>query len=119
MLDESHLIAAVRYVERNPVSAGIVNNAWEYTWSSAAYHVGHIEDDALVKDRNLYGLVNDWRNYLSGEKEDEFNTIRKATRIGRPAGNDDFIIAMEGRTGRVLRQVKPERKKRIEISVIY
>src|SRR5512136_1539223 len=60
------------------------------------------EDDYFVKDRNLYGLVNDWRIYLSEEKEDEFNTIRKATRTGRPAGNADFIIAMEGRTGRVL-----------------
>lgn len=112
VLDERHLLAAVRYVERNPVSAGIVKNAWEYPWSSAAYHVGNIEDDALVKDRRLYGLVNDWRIYLSGEKEDEFNTIRKATRTGRPAGNEDFIIAMEGRTGRVLRRAKPGRKKR-------
>jgi len=42
VLDERHLLAAVRYVERNPVSAGIVNNAWEYPWSSAAYHVGDI-----------------------------------------------------------------------------
>ena len=112
VLDECHLLAAVRYVERNPVSAGIVKNAGEYPWSSAAYHVGNIEEDALVKDRSLYGLVNDWRIYLSGEKEDEFNTIRKATRTGRPAGNEDFIITMEGRTGRVLRRAKPGRKKR-------
>ena len=112
VLDERHLLAAVRYVERNPVSAGIVKNAWEYPWSSAAYHVGNIADDVLVKDRSLYGLVNDWRIYLSGEKEDEFNTIRKATRTGRPAGNEDFIITMEGRTGRVLRRAKPGRKKR-------
>jgi len=113
VLDERHLLAAVRYVERNPVSAGIVNNAWEYPWSSAAYHVGDIENDILVKDRNLYGLVNDWRIYLSGQKEEEFNTIRKATRTGRPAGNNDFIIAMEGLTGRVLRRAKPGRKKRV------
>ena len=112
VLDERHLLAAVRYVENNPVSAGIVTNAWEYPWSSAVYHVGNIEDDALVKDRSLYGLVNDWRIYLSEEKEDEFNTIRKATRTGRPAGNNDFIIAMEGRTGRVLRRAKPGRKKK-------
>ena len=112
VLDERHLLAAVRYVERNPVSAGIVNNAWEYPWSSASYHVGNIENYILVKDRNLYGLVNDWRIYLSGEKEDEFNTIRKATKTGRPAGNNDFIRAMEGLTGRVLRRAKHGRKKR-------
>ena len=86
VLDERHLLAAVRYVENNPAAAGIVNNAWEYPWSSAAYHVGSIEDDALVKDRSLYGLVNDWRIYLGEEENDIFNTIRKATRTGRPAG---------------------------------
>jgi putative transposase len=109
VLDKRHLLATVRYVERNPVAAGIVDNAWEHPWSSAAYHVGN---DVLVKDRNLYGLVNDWRIYLSGAKEDEFHTIRKATRMGRPAGSDDFIIAMEGLTGRVLRRAKPGRNKR-------
>ncbi|PKN70775.1 MAG: transposase [Deltaproteobacteria bacterium HGW-Deltaproteobacteria-12] len=112
VLDERHLLAAVRYVENNPVAAGIVKHAWEYPWSSAAYHVGNIEDDVLVKDRSLYGLVNDWRIYLGEEENDIFNTIRKATRTGRPAGDNDFTIAMENRTGRVLRQAKAGRKKK-------
>jgi putative transposase len=103
VLDERHLLAAVRYVENNPVAAGIVKHAW---------HVGNIEDDVLVKDRSLYGLVNDWRIYLGEEENDIFNTIRKATRTGRPAGDNDFTIAMENRTGRVLRQAKAGRKKK-------
>ena len=36
-LDEKHLFAAVRYVERNPVRAGIVKQAQEYPWSSTCY----------------------------------------------------------------------------------
>ncbi len=111
VLDERHLLAAVRYVENNPVAAGIVKHAWDYPWSSAAYHVGNIEDDALVQDRSLYGLVNDWRIYLGEEQHDIFNTIRKATRTGRPAGDDDFTITIESRTGRLLRPAKPGRKK--------
>jgi hypothetical protein len=35
-LDESNLMAAVRYVELNPVQAGMVTNAWEYPWSTPA-----------------------------------------------------------------------------------
>ena len=112
VLDECHLLAAVRYVENNPVAAGIVKHAWAYPWSSAAYHVGNIEDDVLVQDRSLYGLVNDWRIYLGEEENDIFNTIRKATRTGRPAGDNDFTIAIENRTGRVLRQAKSGRKKK-------
>ena len=67
--------------------------------------------DVLVKDRSLYGLVNDWLIYLGEEEEDDFNTIRKATRTGRPAGDNDFTIAIESRTGRVPRREKPGRKK--------
>ncbi len=48
--DEKHLGAAVRYVENNPVRAGIVERAWEYPWSSAKYHIGEREMDALVRD---------------------------------------------------------------------
>jgi len=66
----------------------------------------------------LYGLVNDWRIYLSSEKENEFNTIIKATKTGRPAGNNDFIMAMEDLTGRVLRRAKPGRKKRGNMCVM-
>jgi putative transposase len=37
-LDEPHFWAAIRYVERNPVRAGLVRYAEEYRWSSAPIH---------------------------------------------------------------------------------
>ena len=112
VLDERHLLAAVRYVENNPVAAGIVKHAWDYLWSSAAYHVGNIDDDILVKERDLYGLVKDWWTYLEDKEEDTFHAVRKATRTGRPAGDYDFIIKIENLTGRLLRRGKPGPKKR-------
>ncbi len=39
-LDETYLWAAVRYVERNPVRAGMVERAEAYRWSSAQAHCG-------------------------------------------------------------------------------
>ena len=36
---ELYLNACGRYLERNPVNAGIVKTAWEYPYSSAAYYV--------------------------------------------------------------------------------
>jgi putative transposase len=39
-MDENHTMAAVRYVERNPVRAHLVQRAWDYRWSSAPAHVG-------------------------------------------------------------------------------
>src|SRR5690349_1830593 len=34
-MDDAHLMAAVRYVERNPVQAGLVREAGNWRWSSA------------------------------------------------------------------------------------
>jgi REP-associated tyrosine transposase len=39
-LDDDHFLAALGYVERNPVRAKMVAQAWQYEWSSARYHVG-------------------------------------------------------------------------------
>jgi putative transposase len=38
-LDEARAYRAVRYVERNPVRAGLVRRAENYEWSSARAHV--------------------------------------------------------------------------------
>lgn len=114
VLDEGHLLAAVSYVENNPVAAGMVQHAWQYKWSSAAYHVGDVEKDILVKSRNLYGLIKDWRAYLVErlEGKHDIDHVRKATRTGRPAGNQDFVQKIENLTGRLLQRQKPGPKKR-------
>jgi putative transposase len=39
-MDEAHAVAAARYIERNPVAAGLVERAWDWHWSSAAFHAG-------------------------------------------------------------------------------
>ena len=54
-LDEQHGLAAIRYVERNPVRAGLVEEAWEYPWSSAGFRVGERKTDALVAEVDLVG----------------------------------------------------------------
>jgi len=62
VLDERHLLAAARHVELNPVSAGIVKEAPDYPWSSARFHLGVSQGDALVRDESLLGLLDDWAN---------------------------------------------------------
>ena len=114
VLDERHLLAAVRYVENNPVAAGITKHAWQYKWSSAAYHVGITKKDVLVNSRNLYGLIKDWRTYLDEQMEgmDDVHNVRRATKTGRPAGGHDFVKKIEKLTGRLLQREKPGPKKK-------
>jgi putative transposase len=40
VMSEAHLMGAARYVERNPVMAGLVERAEDWRWSSAAAHCG-------------------------------------------------------------------------------
>jgi putative transposase len=113
VLDERHLLAAVSYVENNPVAARMVKHAWQYEWSSARYHVGDTKQDILVRGRNLYNLVKDWRKYLDEQKEgsEEVVTIKKSTKTGRPAGDGKFVKRIEELTGRLLQRAKPGPKR--------
>jgi len=109
VLDERHLLAAVRYVEMNPVRAGIVTEAWAYKWSSAPFRMGKKEVDRLVKDRTLHGLVKDWSAFLSRPSSAMEPAIRKFTRTGRPAGDASFIRLVERMIGRDLSMGKAGR----------
>ncbi len=49
-LDRKHYIAAMLYMERNPVRAKMARKAWEYEWSSAAAHAGIKEEKTGLLD---------------------------------------------------------------------
>ena len=53
VLDEQHLYAAIRYIERNPVRAGLVKRPEDYLWSSYR-HYAFGEKDALINDDPLF-----------------------------------------------------------------
>ena len=59
VMDEPHLLAAARYVELNPVWWGLVADAEDWPWSSAAASVGC--DNRLVKVTPLLAMVGDWK----------------------------------------------------------
>ena len=106
-LDETHLWAAVRYVERNPVRAGMVEQPEAYRWSSAAAHCGLREDALLSKEFPPKGVVADWSEWLAeGEDEKTTGLIRRQTRTGRPCGAPKFLDQLEGLLKRVLRPKK-------------
>lgn len=109
-LDNAYLLAAVRYVERNPVRARIVNHAWDYKWSSAAYHSGLTERDVLITDTDILNEIDDWQKYLSDEDTNP-DELRQRTRTGRPAGGEAFILKAEEMSNRILRPGKAGRPK--------
>ncbi|MCK5113131.1 MAG: transposase [Phycisphaerae bacterium] len=118
-LDQKHLWAAVKYVELNPVRAGLVCKAEDYLWSSAAWHVG-IRGDAICDDpceMSKAMTANQWKQWLGEQSATEdklIATVRSSIRTGRPAGGSDFISSLEAKLGRVLKAKKIGRPKKTE-----
>ena len=99
VLDEPHTIAAVRYVERNPVRAGMARIPWSYQWSSARWHTGRERADPLISnDDALKYLIQDWESYVLNDDEEGFvQLIRKESSVNRPLAGKHFIQKLESR----------------------
>lgn len=91
LLDDAHLWEAVRYVERNPVRAGLVLRAELYPWSSAPARCGLRADPVLSGDLPLLGQVDDWAAWLTApEDEWRLGSLRAHTQTGSPCGDAGF-----------------------------
>jgi len=106
-LDHDRLWRAVRYVERNPVRAGIVGRAEDYLWSSARCHCNGVDDALLADSRPFPGPIADWSAWLSEGLEPEvLAELRRNTSAGRPTGSRAFAARLEERSGRVPQEVQ-------------
>ena len=107
VMDQNHLLAAVRYVELNPVRARLCNNPQDWPWSSAGAHLNN-KDDSLVTVAPMLQRVSNWNDYLEvNESAASLNRLRQYSRTGRPAGNNSFIDQLELLSGRELHRKKP------------
>lgn len=114
-MDEAHLVAAMCYVERNPVRAGLVAWAGDYPWSSAAAHLGQPERSGLLSLElwQKHWPAAAWRELLAGpEDEEQLHALRLQTRTGRPLGDAAFVARLEAMLGRILRPRKGGRPRK-------
>ena len=119
-LDDAHHYAAVRYVECNPVRAGVVAQAAQYAWSSARAHCGSASDHLLDQARPYakWG-IEDWAAWLSEPEETEvLLALRRCTASGRPCGGAGFIAQLEQRLARMLHPAKRGRKPMLLENVV-
>ena len=110
VMDEDHLLAAVRYTELNPVRAGICESPGDWPWSSYRAHADGV-DDRLVSVGPMLSRIDGWANYVKPEDQDveKFAPLRARSRTGRPAGDDQFVGYLERLVGRPLRRRNPGR----------
>jgi putative transposase len=113
-MDERHLLMAVRYVELNPIRAGLCRRPEDWPWSSVHAHLRRRHDPVVDADPML-ARIDDWAAYLGHETIDsDLDLLRRHGRTGRPAGSEDFIGDLERRCGRCLRPQKRGPKTRVE-----
>ena len=110
VMDERYTLAAVRYVELNPVAANLVARPELWPWSSARAHLLGLPD-RLAKPSPLLERVGDWAAFLGVRQADEvIEAVRKHQTTGRPLGSDAFLDLVERELRRVLRPQKPGRR---------
>jgi putative transposase len=100
---DAHFLAATRYIELNPVRAGMAASPTDYAWSSARHNVRGV-GDPLVRLTSLTPMLADWGAFLQdGIAVDCLGrAIERHLRTGRPLGELTWLHEIERQTGRRL-----------------
>ncbi len=112
--NEQYLWAVARYIECNPLKAGIVERAEEYRWSSAKAHLSG-EDDTVLGPSSTWLDPSErsaYAEFVQAGNEEMDAQIRQATRTGRPFGSENFLDMLEFRLKQVLRPKKAGRPRK-------
>lgn len=106
-MDESYTWWTIKYVELNPVRAGMVEKAEDYPWSSAAPHCGLRQDSVITSNRvwnTKFKSIENWSDWLSsGIEQETEQQIRAKVRKGLPCGSPSFIESLEKIIGQSLK----------------
>jgi putative transposase len=98
LVNEEYLLLCYRYIELNPVRAGMVKDPSEYIWSSYRWH-GLGEANVTIRDHALYLMLGAddtsrqqaYRTLFRAQLDDAaLGEIRKATQQGMPLGGERF-----------------------------
>ena len=101
--EDDYLLTCMRYIELNPVRAGMVSHPRDYTWSSYRAN-GENKQDKLLTPHTVYRslgrtIAQRKENYRTLFKahidEAEVNQIRQAWQTGTPLGNEYFKEMIE------------------------
>lgn len=84
-----YLLTVCRYVEQNPVRAGLVERAEQWRWSSAASRgVIPLHEWPIERPHNWRELVN------TDELQEQIKAIRRSVVKGQPYGNESWVQQM-------------------------
>lgn len=105
---DAYLFACMRYVELNPVRAGMARHPAEFVWSSHRANIGLTRDALITPHSAFVDLAHDdaarWRAYsggfTDGMNDELLDSIRDATRHQWALGNAAFRTRVTNLSGR-------------------
>ena len=120
---DGHLLTVLRYVERNPVRAGLVERARDWKWGSCAWRKGPASRAALLAEPPVR-LPEDWDDFVDMPlTTEELEAVRACVNRQRPYGAESWIqhapecltfarkvVLPVGRPKREIRELKQVRK---------
>jgi putative transposase len=87
--EDDHLLTVLRYIERNPVRAGLVERAQDWPWSSATAMTTFQPD----RDPGPVERPDSWLNHVNEpQTEAEVEGLREHLRRGRPFGDLNWMM---------------------------
>ena len=102
--DDDHFLAVARYVERNPVRAGLVADGRRWPWSSLGRrpggHPGPAGRPPLPAAPWPVQAPADWAAFVNAPQTDaEVAALRRSVAKGRPFGTDEWVAEAVARLG--------------------
>lgn len=105
------VLRCMRFIETNPLRAGLVLALPEAAWSSLPHHLGATRDALITEPAAYWQLGNTpferdaaYRAWVDqGVPADETRRLMAALRGGRPLGSATYVAELEALTARSLR----------------
>lgn len=86
---DEHFLTVLRYVERNPLRAGLVERAEEWRWGSLYRRVHGTPDEQAMLANSPVPLGRQWCGYVNKpQSEAELTAIRRSIVRGQPYGGE-------------------------------
>ena len=121
--NERYLYACHRYIEMNPVRAGLVAHPREYRWSSHGFYAGGGEDRLVSPHPCLGWQSGEWPGrkafialFDEVASDAEISEIRDAGRRGTALGDQAACRALEARIGRRITPRSAGRRPKDDLS---
>src|SRR5262249_21201242 len=98
--EDAHLLTVCRYVERNPVRAGLVARVEEWQWGSAGQRVASAGGDGPALCEGRVPRSRDWTPWVNAPQTlAEEQALRRCMRRGQAYGSERWVAQVVERFG--------------------